>query len=355
MSTGSVNLSPLKASESVLKRSDTEMALSKRAEMAIPNVAGPCPIPGCDPATAAHLSYVLITPARNEEAFIEKTIESMIHQTVLPVKWVIVDDGSTDRTRELVSRYLGQYRWIEMVQLPQRRDRSFAAKVMAFNAGYQTLKGLSYEIIGNLDADISFEKDHFEFLTRTFSLDPTLGVAGTVFREEGYSSETDSFEGQKHVSGQCQLFRRECWNDIGGYIPHRAGGIDWMAVTTARMKGWKTQSFREKSFFHYRHLGTAERSILSSLFSYGEKDYYLGGHPVWELFRVAYRTTKHPYVIGGIALGLGYCWAFLRRTPRPVSKDLILFHRKEQLLKLKRILSSALRLKRLDNFNLERV
>jgi poly-beta-1,6-N-acetyl-D-glucosamine synthase len=126
-----------------------------------------------------------------------------------------------------------------------------------------------------------------------------------------------------------------------------------MAVTTARMKGWRTESFREKWFFHYRHLGTAERSILSSLFSYGEKDYYLGGHPVWELFRIAYRVTKQPYVIGGIALGLGFCWAFLRRMPRPVSKDLTVFHRKEQLLKLERILKSAMRFRRVDNFNVD--
>ena len=97
----------------------------------------------------AQLSYVLITPARNEEAFIEKTIESVINQTFLPVKWVIVDDGSTDKTREIVSRYLVQYRWIEMVQMPQRRDRSFAAKVTAFNAGYEKVKGLPYEIIGS--------------------------------------------------------------------------------------------------------------------------------------------------------------------------------------------------------------
>ena len=302
----------------------------------------------------AQLSYVLITPARNEEAFIEKTIESVINQTFLPVKWVIVDDGSTDKTREIVSRYLVQYRWIEMVQMPQRRDRSFAAKVTAFNAGYERVKGLPYEIIGNLDADISFEKDHFEFLARKFSEDPTLGVAGTVFREDGYSSERDSLEGHKHVSGQCQLFRRQCWNEIGGYIPHHAGGIDWMAVTTARMKGWKTESFREKWFFHYRHLGTAERGVLSSLFSYGEKDYYLGGHPVWELFRVAYRATRQPYIIGGIALGLGYGWALLRRTPRPVGRDLMAFHRKEQMLKLKAILKTLVRFNRVDNFNLER-
>jgi len=301
------------------------------------------------------LSYVLITPARNEAAFIEKTIESMIKQTVLPLKWVIVDDGSTDETREIVSRYLEQNHWIEMVQMPQRRDRSFAAKVGAFNAGYERVEGLPYDIIGNLDADISFEKDHFEFLIRKFSEDQTLGVAGTVFREDGgYSSDKDSFEGHKHVSGQCQLFRRQCWEEIGGYIPHRAGGIDWMAVTTARMKGWKTESFREKWFFHYRRLGTAERSVLSSLFSYGEKDYYLGGHPVWELFRVAYRATKRPYVSGGVALGLGFCWAFLCRTPRPVSRELMAFHRKEQMLKLKAILKSLVTFKPVDSFSVER-
>ena len=300
------------------------------------------------------LSYVLITPARNEEAFIERAIESMIKQTVLPAKWVIVDDGSTDKTPEIVGRYLAQNPWIEMVQRPQRLDRSFAGKVQAFNAGFERVKSIQYEVIGNLDADISFDKDHFEFLLRKFSDDPALGVAGTIFTEEGYSSEKDSFEGRKHVSGQCQLFRKHCWEEIGGYIPHRAGGIDWMAVTTARMMGWKTESFREKSFFHYRHLGTAERSFFSSSFSYGEKDYYLGGHPVWQLFRVAYRATKRPYIIEGLALGLGYCWAFLRRTPRPVSRELMAFHRKEQMAKLKAILTSVARFKRVDNFNVAR-
>lgn len=302
-----------------------------------------------------YLSYVLITPTRNEEAFIGQTIDSMIQQTVLPLKWVIVDDGSTDKTAEIVSRYLEQHPWIEMVQRPQRLDRSFAGKVQAFDAGYEKVKGLSYDIIGNLDSDISFGKDHFEFLLKRFSENRSLGVAGTVFREEGYSSETDSFEGNKHVSGQCQLFRRECWEEIGGYTPHRAGGIDWMAVATARMKGWTTQSFRERAFFHYRHLGTAERSIISSWFSYGEKDYYLGGHPIWELCRVAYRLAKKPYIFGGVALGSGYCWAFIRRTPRPVSQELMAFHRKEQLTKLRAILKRLVKLGRVDSFNVEQI
>jgi biofilm PGA synthesis N-glycosyltransferase PgaC len=299
-----------------------------------------------------HPGYVLITPARNEAAFLEKTIESVIHQTVLPLKWVIVDDGSTDNTADIVRRYLPQHPWMELIQMPQRRDRSFAAKVGAFNAGYDRVKGLPWGVIGNLDGDISFGLDHFEFLTGKFAADATLGVTGTIFKEEGYSSDTDSFEGCTHVAGQCQLFRRQCWEQIGGYIPHRAGGIDWMAVVTARMKGWKTESFRERWFFHYRRLGTAERGVLASLFSYGQKDYYLGGHPVWELFRVVYRAAKQPFITGGLALGLGYCWAFLRRVPRPVSRELMAFHRKEQMAKLRAILKSLVRFKRVDHFTL---
>jgi poly-beta-1,6-N-acetyl-D-glucosamine synthase len=294
--------------------------------------------------------YVLITPARNEEAFIEKTLESMVHQTIVPVKWVIVNDGSTDATGSIVARYAEKYDWIETVNLPERKERNFAAKVYAFNGGLERLNKAEYEIIGNLDGDVSLDKDHFEFLLGKFKEDPRLGVAGTIFKEEGYSSETDSFEGQKHVSGQCQIFRRQCFQEIGGYFANKAGGIDWIAVTTARMMGWKTQSFREKSFFHYRHLGTAERSVAAAMFSYGEKDYYLGGHPLWELFRVAYRMVKRPYLIGGFALGLGYGWAMLRREIRPVSKELMRFHRREQMQKLRAVLRSIFKFKTVDSF-----
>lgn len=298
-----------------------------------------------------HVPYVLVTPARNEEAFIEKTIESVIHQTVLPLKWVIVDDGSTDRTPEIINRYLARHPWIEVVQMPQRQDRNFAAKVHSFNAGYEKVKDLGYELVGNLDADISFDKDFFAFLIEKVAEDPALGVVGTIFSEEGYSSETDSFEGQQHVAGQCQLFRKRCFEEIGGYIPHPAGGIDWMAVTTARMIGWKTKSFREKSFFHHRHLGTAERTVLAAMFSYGAKDYYVGGHPVWEFFRVAYQITRRPYIVAGLSLGLGYCWAFVRRTPRPASRELMNFHRREQMLKLRAILKSLVKFRRVDKFS----
>src|ERR1700726_2907701 len=133
--------------------------------------------------------FVLVTPSRNEEAFIEKTIESVLHQTVRPVKWVIVNDGSTDSTGTVAERYAAKYDWIEVVNRPVRKERNFAAKVHAFNAGQERLKNAEYEIIGNLDSDVLLDADHFEFLLNKFKDDPRLGVAGTVFSEEGgYSS-----------------------------------------------------------------------------------------------------------------------------------------------------------------------
>src|ERR1051325_464627 len=294
--------------------------------------------------------YVLVTPARNEEAFIGKTLESMVHQTMPPLKWVIVDDGSTDKTAEIVMQYASRHPWIEMVQMPRDRDRSFSAKVRAFNAGFERVKGLDYEVVGNLDGDLSFDADYIEFLLGKFQEDASLGVAGTVFCEEGYSAVAQRFEGHNHVAGGCQMFRKRCFEEIGGFIPNKAGGVDWIAVTTARMMGWKTRSFREKSFFHYRHLGTAERSVFAAMFSYGEKDYYLGGHPVWELFRVAYRLTKRPYLTGGLALGLGYGWAMLRRIKRPISNELMKFQRREQMRKLRAILRSVLTVRQVDSF-----
>jgi poly-beta-1,6-N-acetyl-D-glucosamine synthase len=296
------------------------------------------------------LTYVLITPARNEEAHIEEVIRSVMGQSTLPVRWVIVDDGSEDRTAAIVGKYLPMCEWLELVQLPVRRDRSFAGKVFAFNAGLDRVTNLDYDVIGNLDADVSFDADYCEFLLSRFAEDPSLGVAGTIFKEDGYNSATDSFEGHSHVAGGCQLFRHRCFEDIGGYIAHRAGGIDWIAVTTARMMGWRTRSFREKAFFHHRSLGTAERGLLAAAFSYGEKDYYLGGHPVWQLCRVSYRMIKKPFLLGGLALAAGYLSAFLHRMERPVSDELMAFHRKEQMLKLKAIFKSIIRFRRVDSF-----
>ena len=280
------------------------------------------------------LKYTLITPARNEEAYIEKTIRSAIAQTVLPEKWVIVSDGSTDCTDEIVRSYADQNHWMELVRMPERKERHFAAKVRAFNAGYEKVRGDRYEIIGNLDADLSFEPDYIEFLLGKFSEDPRLGVAGTPFVEDASEHYDYRFSNIEHVSGACQLFRKECFEAIGGYMPIKGGGIDWVAVTTARMKGWKTRTFTEKTIFHHRPMGTGTGNVLMARFKLGREDYYEGSHPLWELFRSVYQMKFSPIVLGGVFLLAGYTAACLQRMKRPVPPELVAFYRKEQMQRL---------------------
>jgi glycosyltransferase involved in cell wall biosynthesis len=289
------------------------------------------------------LVYVLITPARNEAEFIAQTIECVVKQTVPPARWVIVSDGSTDGTDDIVKQYAAEAKWIELVRVPERAERHFAGKVYAFNAGHARVKHLKYDIIGNLDADISFGQNHFEFLLSKFADNPLLGVAGTAFIEDSAVAYNYEFVNIEHVSGQCQLFRRECFEEIGGYRPIKGGGIDWTAVTTARMKGWKTRTFTEKTFIHHRRMGSAISTLLESKFRYGKQDYYLGGHVLWEVFRALYQMKKKPYILGGLFLFSGYIWAFLKRIERPISRELVEFRRKEQMQRLVTIFNNTLK------------
>ncbi|HPY31733.1 MAG TPA: glycosyltransferase family 2 protein [Verrucomicrobiota bacterium] len=287
------------------------------------------------------MTYALITPARNEAAFIEGTLRAVTAQTIQPVKWVVVSDGSTDGTDDLVRRYAAAHPWIELLRRPERRDRQFAAKAHAFNAGYERVRasGVAYQIIGNLDADITFDPDYFSFLLAKFQSFPQLGVAGTPFVENAAALNQHTYAHRfaqlEHVSGACQLFRRECFEQIGGYIPIQGGAIDWIAVTTARMKGWQTRTFPEKVCLHHRQLGTGTHGPLGARFHYGRKAYYVGGHPVWELLRGLFQMRSRPWLLGGLCFQAGYLWSALTRVKRPVSPELMAFHRQEQMARLK--------------------
>ena len=283
-------------------------------------------------------SYVLITPARNEAAFIELTLKSVVEQTVRPLKWVIVSDGSTDGTDEIVTKYLADNPWIELLRMPERRERHFAGKVHAFNAGYARVKDLPFEIVGSLDADLSFDSEYFLFLLAKLAENPELGLVGTPFQDGPNKTYDFRFVSIEHVSGACQLFRRQCFEDIGGYKPVKGGGIDHIAVLTARMKGWKTRTFTEKMSIHHRPMGTAERGTFKARFKTGSLDYALGGHPIWELFRTCYQMSRRPVLIGGLTLLAGYFWAFATRAERPISPELVKFRRSEQMHRLRNFL-----------------
>lgn len=299
-------------------------------------------VPTREPLTA---NYALVTPARNEEAYIAATIASVIAQTVRPRRWIIVSDGSTDRTDEIVRGFVQKHPWIELFRMPERRKRQFAAKATCFNTGYAYLRDSGFDFIGNLDADITFEPDYFEFLLKKFAALPRLGCAGTPFVEDhqqpGHHSYAHGLANLEHVSGACQLFRRDCFEAVGGYVPVKGGAIDWIAVTTARMKGWQTRTFTEKVCFHHRKLGTGNNHPFMVPFHYGRKAYYVGGHPVWALLRGFFQMRNRPWILAGLMFQLGFFWSMLTRVQRVVSPELMAFHRGEQMSRLKAVFARS--------------
>lgn len=284
-------------------------------------------------------SYVLITPARNEAQFLESVIQSVAAQNALPLRWVIVSDGSTDGTDEIVRRYAAMYPWIELLRMPERAERHFAGKAYALMAGVERVRDIPYEVIASLDADITFDEGYFAYLLEKLASDPQLGLVGTPYMDALVEVYDYRFVSAEDVSGACQVFRRACFEAIGGYVPVKGGAIDTIAVLTARMKGWKTRTFTGKVSQHHRRQGTAQCGPIRAQFNSGARDYALGNHPLWQLFRVAYQLTNKPFVMRGLAIGAGFFWFWIRRRSRPISAELMAFRRKEQMARLGRFLA----------------
>ena len=280
---------------------------------------------------------MLVTPARNEARFIEGTIQSVIAQTARPLRWAIVSDGSTDGTDEIVSRYAAQHGWIELVRMPERKERHFAGKVFAFNAGMERMKGLPYA--GSRQPGRGYYIR--ERLLRVPACETGRGSSAwrrghAVQRHHGRYATTTAIVSTDHVSGACQVFRRICFEQIGGYVPSRGGCIDTIATLTARSRGWKTRSFTEKISLHHRVIGTAEQGQIRSRFVLGKRDWAIGNHPLWEACRGLYQMTKKPYLLRGFAILAGYAASALRGGERPVSRELRAFRRKEEMAQLAR-------------------
>lgn len=290
-------------------------------------------------------AYVLVTPTRNEEAYIEKTIQSVVKQTILPKRWVIVNDGSTDSTTEIVRKYAINFNFIRLVELPKRKERHFAGKVNAIKAGFNYLGDEDYEFYGNLDADVSFDSKYYEILLDKFEEDPALGISGgrlydkinEKFVKLNYSSES--------VAGPIQFFRRKCYEDIGGYVLSKAGLVDAMAEVTARMKGWQTSTFSELKVFHHRKTGSEGRNIWQVTKREGSMDYLFGVYPLWNLFRSLQRINKKPYIIGSIIRIYGYWDNQIKKVKRPVSDEFISYLRKEEKSKMRLFLLQKIGIK----------
>jgi hypothetical protein len=282
----------------------------------------------------AQAPFVVITPAHNEAALIERTIESMLGQVVRPLKWIIVNDSSTDDTAEIVQRRTGQLGFVQLVNLRRGGSRHFGNKVRAFHAGLQEACALDYRYVGNLDADISLGPDYFQKVLRAFEADPMLGIAGGMVSTrmgDRYVSQDVALDS---VAGAVQLFRRRCYEDIGGYLALPEGGIDSAAEIMARMKGWKVRTLPELGVLEHRRTGAATARPVGAMLKEGKRLQSLGYGLPFTFLKCLYRAMDRPRVIGSIATLLGYLQRRLSGCPEVLPPDVVRYLRAEQQEKL---------------------
>lgn len=278
------------------------------------------------------MCYVLITPARNEEKYISFTLDAVVRQSVTPARWVIVSDGSTDRTVEIAKGYQKNYPFIHCIDLPVRKERNFAGKVLAIQKGfdYLTKDNVQFDYYGNLDADVSFDPDYYEQQLKLFESAPKLGIIGGQLYDYEDGKFTRLSYGLHSVAGPIQFFRKACYEDIGGYVASRIGLVDAIAEVSARMKGWTTHTFPDLPVKHHRKTGSEGRGLFRAALKEGKMDYHFGLHPIFHLGKSLRRCFKKPIVIGSFLRSFQYFWCAARSEERPVSNEFVQFLRNEE-------------------------
>lgn len=275
--------------------------------------------------------YIVITPVKNEALYIEKTLNSITTQTVLPSIWVIVNDGSDDGTEDIIARWIAEFPWIRLVNLNDRGVRQRGKGVIrAFYAGFATLTE-PFDYIVKLDGDVSFEKDYFEGLLSKFSANPKLGITGGGVYEQPDGKTWKLYTSKDHVRGATKIYRQSCFEEIGGLAESMGwDGIDeWKALSL----DWEVQSFLEYRMYHYRFTGAAT-GFLKSCIEQGEAAYRMGYHPIFMVARGIRRMTDRPFIIGGLAMIAAYFRAGLRGDPILAEPEVVNFIRHTQIQKL---------------------
>lgn len=281
---------------------------------------------------ARQMKYVVITPVRDEAAFLPATIESMLRQTVLPQEWVIVNDGSKDGTGNIIDEYASRYPWIRALH---RKDRGFRKSgggvVDAFNEGYQSLTSSGWHFIAKFDGDLTFESNYFDQCFEEFERDPNLGVGGGVicYVIDGVKrmESAPSF----HVRGATKIYRKECWDAIGGFWP--APGWDTIDEVKANRLGWSSRSFPKAFLIHHRHTGSAD-GLWSTMVKYGRANYICGYHPLFMVSKCVSRLVQRPFVLGSLGLMYGFLSGYIKHIPQVDDRATINYLRQQQLNRL---------------------
>jgi len=281
--------------------------------------------------------YILITPAHNEEEYMEQLIETVLAQTICPARWVIVDDASTDKTNQIVKSYAEQYDFVHYHRIePNSLVTYYSRRTHVWLQGFEQIKHEVYDFVGALDADITLPSDYYEKILAEFEKDPHLGIATGQYVEE-VDGELAPLIPRDHDStpGGLQFFRRQCYVDIGGYIPLDYGGDDSLAGIMARMKGWKTRCFPQYLAIHHRPVGQRGKGALRAKFRQGLTDRQLGSHVLFMAAKWARRVVlERPFFLSSTARLVGYLWGHMTLRKSTVPSDAARFYRQEQLRRL---------------------
>jgi poly-beta-1,6-N-acetyl-D-glucosamine synthase len=295
--------------------------------------------------------YVLVSVGRNEEAYIESLIDTIAAQKLRPVKWIIVDDGSSDKTYQLAIARSKGLPFIEVAKMPGGRPRSFSSKVFALQHACELIKKYDFDYVGFLDADMRLEPDYYERLIQNFERDPRLGLGGGAVIDQ-YEDHTENIrKGSEdhHVPGAVQFFRRECFEQVGGYVPVDVGGEDTIADVMVLMHNWKIRAFPELKAMHLRPDGLFTKvNVFRRGMRWGRRFYMLGYHPVFYFGQCVRRLGQRPLVIGSFCQLLGFVVASAKGDARPVSSEFVQFLRKSQMARLREMTGGLFRGRKTD-------
>ena len=283
--------------------------------------------------------YVLLTAAKDEETFIAEIIQSVLRQTVLPTAWFIMDDGSTDRTAAIVENFAAKHPFIHLQSAGARGGRNFGSQYKAVMAAYALAKPLEFDFVGVVDADQAPERaDYYESTLGEFQRNLRLGIASGFLYERYNGSnlwECRRSNSRDSVAGGTALFRRQCFDQIGGYTPLFYGGSDWLVQIEAKIAGWEITTRPDLHIFHYRPTSSAG-GIWRGLFKAGQMDASFGSLTLFEFLKCCRRVTTNPYFFGSVVRYAGFLkWKLAGRKPL-VRPEAVAFLRKEQAAKLRR-------------------
>ena len=284
--------------------------------------------------------YVLITPMHNEEELIGKVIESVINQNIQPVEWIIVNDRSTDNSKDIINSYQKKANFIRCIDIEDGEIESYySRKIEVFLYGYSSILETDYDFVGQLDADITMDVDYYENIIKEFSINEKLGVASGIYLDLINCKTREAHIAETCTPGALQLFRKKCYERIGGYIPCKYGGEDSVADIMIRMNGWQSRSFKKYKVLHHRPTGTGSgSSIYKARYTQGKTDYGIGTHPLFMLAKSASRAFKErPLLLGSLLRIVGFITSYFDGEVRQVPKEAVKYLRREQLKRLFRI------------------